>query len=65
MSRKTIAVEIEEEMKPLLDQLEGGAAHQQMPALGAWQNEALRSALQKVEKFTAGLRDESENDNAV
>ena len=31
MARKTIAVEVEEQVKPLLDQLEGHAAEQQTP----------------------------------
>jgi len=56
MAIKTIAVEIEEEVKPLLDTLEGGAPYQQTPLKGSWQNESLQPALKHAEDFSKDLK---------
>lgn len=56
MARKTIAVEIEEQVRPALDQLEGGAAYEQTPLKGSWQNESLRPALKYAEDFSKDLK---------
>jgi len=62
MARKTIAVEVEEQLKSLLDTLEGGAAYEQTPLKGAWQNESLRPALQYAEGFSKDLKPIGEGD---
>ena len=54
MAKKTIAVEVEEQIKPLLDQLEGHAAEQQTPLAGAAQDTRLSSAFDAVQKFIDG-----------
>lgn len=54
MARKTIAVEIEQQVKPLLDQLEGHAAEQQTPLAGASQDSRLAPAFEAAQKFLDG-----------
>ena len=52
MARKTIAVEVEEQVKPLLDQLEGHAAEQQTPL--ATNDTRLVPEFEAVQKFIDG-----------
>ena len=54
MAKKTIAVEVEEQIKPLLDQLEGHAAEQQTPLAGAAQDTRLAPAFEAAQKFLDG-----------
>lgn len=52
MAKKVIAVEVEEQVKPLLDQLEGHAAEQQTPL--AAQDSRLAPAFEAAQKFVDG-----------
>lgn len=52
MAKKTIAVEIEQQVKPLLDQLEGHAAEQQTPLAGAAQDTRLAPAFEAAKKWS-------------
>ncbi len=54
MAKKVIAVEIEEQVKPLLDQLEGHAAVQQTPLAGASQDSRLAPAFETAQEFLNG-----------
>lgn len=54
MARKTIAVEVEEQVKSLLDQLEGHAAEKQTPLAGAVKDTRLAPAFEAAEKFLDG-----------
>lgn len=51
MAKKTIAVEVEEQVNPLLDQLEGHAAEQQTPLAGAAQDKRIVLAFEAAQKF--------------
>lgn len=52
MAKKIIAVEVEEQIKPLLDQLEGHAAEQQTPLAGAAEDRKLSRALELAKRWT-------------
>lgn len=54
MAKKTIAVEVEEQVKPLLDQLEGHAAEQKTPLAGAAQDTRLAPAFEAAQEFLDG-----------
>lgn len=54
MARKTIAVEVEEQVGPLLDQLEGHAAEKQTPLAGAVKDTRLVPAFEAAQKFIDG-----------
>lgn len=51
MAKKTIAVEVEEQVKPLLDQLEGHAADQQTPLSGAAQDTRLAPVFEATQRW--------------
>lgn len=51
MAKITIAVEVEEQIKPLLDQLEGHAAEQYTPLAGTAQCTRIAPAFEAAQKF--------------
>ena len=51
MAKITIAVEVEEQIEPLLDQLEGHAAEQQTPLAGAAQDTRLAPAFEAAQRW--------------
>ena len=54
MAKITIAVEVEEQIEPLLDQLEGHAAEQQTPLAGAAEDRRFARAFELAKEFVNG-----------